>query len=100
MKIKKPSSSFAPHEVRRFILPITVASIWIVAGLMIENLLNSSSIDYSLLTYGGIVIFYALVNNILSSRSIDVRESYDWFNAISTGISLGSLTFFLPAHLS
>jgi diguanylate cyclase (GGDEF)-like protein len=100
MKIKKPSASFAPHEVRRFILPITVASIWIVAGLMIENLLNSSSIDYSLLTYGGIVIFYALVNNILISRSIDVRESHDWFNAISTGISLGVLTFFLPAHLS
>jgi diguanylate cyclase (GGDEF)-like protein len=99
MRSKKPTSSFAPHEVRRFILPITVASIWIVAGLIIESMLNSSSMDYSLIASGSIVIFYTLVNNVLIARSINFRELHGWFNAISTGIGLGLLTFFLPDHL-
>jgi hypothetical protein len=40
MRVKRPISYFAPHEVRRFILPIALPSICIFAGVIVENILN------------------------------------------------------------
>jgi diguanylate cyclase (GGDEF)-like protein len=99
MRSKKPISSFAPHEVRRFILPSTLASIGIVIGVILENILNSTSTDIPLIIYASIVIIYTLVNNVLVARASNFRETYGWFNSILTGIGLGLLPYFLPDYL-
>lgn len=96
MRSKKPISSFAPHEVRRFILPVTLASICIVVVVIVENILSSASPDFPLIAYAGIVIIYTFVNNVLVASATDFRETYGWFNAILTGIGLGLLAYFLP----
>jgi diguanylate cyclase (GGDEF)-like protein len=99
MRSKKSISSFAPHEVRRFILPITLASICIITGVILENILNSASTDIPLIVYASIAIIYTLVNNVLVARATNFRESYGWFNSILTGIGLGLLAYFLPDNL-
>jgi diguanylate cyclase (GGDEF)-like protein len=99
MRSKKPISSFAPHEVRRFILPITYASLCIVIGVILESILNGPSINIPLIAYASIVITYTLVNNVLVAKATNFREIYGWLNSILTGIGLGLLTHFLPGHL-
>ena len=99
MRSKKPISSFAPHEVRRFILPITLASICIVTGVILESILNGSSIDIPLIAYASIVTIYTTVNNVLVAKATIFREMYGWLNSILTGIGLGLLTYFLPGQL-
>ncbi len=42
MKNKKPLASFAPHEIQRFIYPITLAFVSIIAVVMIEHLVNDT----------------------------------------------------------
>jgi len=100
MRSKKPISSFAPPEVWRFILPLTVASICIVAGVIVENTLNRSLTDFSLIAFGSIVIVYTLVNHALIARTISFRETYGLLNSVLSGIGLGLLTYFLPDHLN
>ncbi len=52
MKSRKPTGSFAPQEVQRFILPITLTSIVIIVGLVLDNLINEPSLDAKLIVYG------------------------------------------------
>src|SRR5215207_5473813 len=99
MRSKKTISSFAPHEVRRFILPITLASIGIIAGIILENIFFSAVLALPLLAYGSIFIISTLINDALIVRTINFRETYGWFHAILTGIGLGLLSYFLPHHL-
>lgn len=98
MRSKKRISSFAPHEVRRFILPVTVASICIITGVILENTLDSPVTDFSLIAYGSLVIIFTLVNHMLIARTIDFRETYGLLNSVLSGIGLGLLTYFLPEH--
>ena len=99
MRARKPSSFFAPHEVRQFVLPITVTSILIMFGLIIQVLLAGPSINTGLLFYGVIVIGGTIINNFAIIRTTDFRESYGWLNAILSGIGLGLLPYFLPHYL-
>ena len=99
MKLRKPSSSFAPQEVQQFIYPITITSIVIMIGVILHNLLDSPSVDMRLLTYSGIVIVGTMMNNVVIVRTTDFRESYGWLNAILSGIGLGLLPYILPHHL-
>src|SRR5687768_9871208 len=98
MRSKKPISSFAPHEVQRFILPITFASIGIIAGILLEDIFYNGLPAFPLVAYGSIVIIYTLVNNALIVRTSNFRETYGWFNSILTGVGLGLLPYFLPDH--
>ena len=99
MKSRKPTGSFAPHEVQRFILPITISSIVIMAVLIVEDILNGPPLNISLIIYGSVVIVCTLVNNAVLIRTADFRQSYGWLNAILTGIGLGLLPYILPEHL-
>jgi diguanylate cyclase (GGDEF)-like protein len=99
MRSKRLISSFAPHEVRRFIVPVRLASLFIVMGVILENILYSTSIDIPLIAYAGIVVILMWVGNVLVDRISGFRETYGWINAILTGISLGLLVYFLPSHL-
>ncbi len=100
MKSRKPTGSFAPHEVRRFIRPITLTSIVIMVGLILLSLLNEASLNVELIVYGCIVIAGTLINNTVMVRTANFRESYGWLNAVLSGVGLGLLPYILPENLS
>ncbi|HUE98370.1 MAG TPA: hypothetical protein VMN99_03890 [Anaerolineales bacterium] len=96
MKSRKPTGSFTPQEVQRFILPITLSSIAIMTGLVLEDLLDGSSFSIGLLVYGLIIIIGTIINHFVIIHITDFRESYGWLNAILSGIGLGLLRYVLP----
>src|SRR6266536_4654658 len=99
MKNKKPLASFAPHEIQRFIYPITLAFVSIIAVVMIEHLVNDTVINIPLLIYGGMTIIYSLINNSLVIRTTNYRESYGLLNAFLSGIGLGLYIYVSPANM-
>src|SRR6266498_1763785 len=99
MKNKKPLASFAPHEIQRFIYPITLAFVSIIAAVMIEHLVNDTVVNIPLLIYGGITIIYSLINNNLVLRSTNYRERYGLINSILAGIGLGLYIYVSPANM-
>ncbi len=99
MKSRKPAGSFAPHELQRFILPITISSILIMAILIMQDLLSGSPISFNLTIYGVVVIICTLINNTVIIGTEDFQKSFGWLNAILTGIGLGVLPYLLPKQL-
>jgi diguanylate cyclase (GGDEF)-like protein len=99
MKSRKPAGSFAPHEVQQFILPITLASIAVMTGVILEELFRGSP-NLSLLVYSLMIITGTIINHFVILRTADFRESYGWSNSILSGVGLGLLPYFLPSHLS
>ncbi len=99
MKNKKTLASFAPHEIQRFIYPITLAASGVIAAVMIEHLVNDSAINVSLLIYGSIAILYLLINNNLILRSTNYREKYGLINAFASGIGLGFYIYVSPDNM-
>jgi diguanylate cyclase (GGDEF)-like protein len=100
MKSRKPTGSFAPQEIQRFILPITITSVLIMAGLILESLLNEPSLNIRLVIYGFAVIAGTIANNTVIARTTNFRESYGWLNAVLSGIGIGLLPYILPKHLN
>jgi diguanylate cyclase (GGDEF)-like protein len=100
MKSRKPTGSFAPHEIQRFILPITIASVVVMGVLIVEDLFNESPLHIGLIVYGCVVIVCTMINNTVIIRTADFRESYGWLNATLSGIGVGVLPYILPEHLS
>ena len=100
MKSRKPSGSFAPHEVQRFILPITFSSIAIMVGLILEDIFSGTSINLGRVIFGLMIVSGTVINHLVIARTSDFRESYGWLNAILSGIGLGLLTYVLPEHLN
>ena len=99
MRVRKPAGSFAPQEVQQFILPISLCSIVILAIIMLKNLFYEPSFNPELFVYGLTLITGTIINHFVIVRTADFRETYGWLNAILSGIGLGVLPFFLPAHL-
>lgn len=99
MKPRKPSGSFAPQEIRQFILPITLTSIFLMTGLIVENLFTNSLPDVRLVIFSGLLIVGTVINNAFIVRTADFRETYGWLNAILSGVGLGLLPYIVPPHL-
>jgi diguanylate cyclase (GGDEF)-like protein len=99
MSPRKPSGSFAPLEIHRFIFPITVTFTGILAGLIVGTLIDRSPPKPELIIYGGILLAGTLISDLLILRSANFRESYGWLSAILFGIGLGLLTYILPDGL-
>jgi diguanylate cyclase (GGDEF)-like protein len=99
MKNKRPIASFAPHEIQRFILPITVSFICILAIVIIEQLINDDSMNLVLLAYGLLGIGYALLNNMLVTRTDNYHERYGPLNSILTGVGLGLYAYVSPENM-
>ena len=91
MKSKRPTTSFAPHEIRRFILPLTLATILILILVIVDNFLNESQPNIPLLAYATLAIVYAASNSFLIARTTNYNESYGWTKVIISGIGLGLL---------
>jgi diguanylate cyclase (GGDEF)-like protein len=99
MTPRKPSGSFAPLEIHRFILPITITSLGIMIGLIVGSLFGRPPPEIELIIYGCFVVAGTVISNILIVRSSNFREVYGWLNAILTGVGLGLLSYVLPDNL-
>ncbi|HEX2992665.1 MAG TPA: hypothetical protein VHO49_18410, partial [Anaerolineales bacterium] len=99
MKSRKSVATFAPHEIQQFILPITLAFICIVAGVILEHLLNNIEVDVRLIVYGSVVILYSLINNALLVRTRNYGEQYGLFNAVFAGVGLGLFNYIAPENV-
>lgn len=100
MRQRKPIGSFAPHEIQRFLLPITLAFICIIAWAIIEHFINDAVPSIALLSYGLVGILAILTNNYLIIRNIDYHENYGRLNSILSGIWLGLFVYVSPNYLS
>jgi diguanylate cyclase (GGDEF)-like protein len=89
MKNKRPPASFAPHEIQRFIYPITLSFICLITGVILTHLINDVSVKIPLLIYGIAVLVYSWVNNNLIVRSPNYSERYGLGNSIVSGVGLG-----------
>ena len=96
MKITKPVTSFAPHEIRRFISPLTVAATIILAGVTLDALLNRSGASLLLAIFGILGIAYIISGHFLIVRSSFQLNMHKLLNSILTGIGLGILAILLP----
>jgi hypothetical protein len=82
MKVKKPRTTFAPQEIQRFILPVTVAFICISSGILLEQMLTNTRLEAGLLLYGVSAMLYAVINNALLVRTDDYQETFGLLDAI------------------
>jgi diguanylate cyclase (GGDEF)-like protein len=98
MKNKRPIATFAPHEIQRFVLPISLSFTCTIAGILIEHLVNDPIVNLSLLLYGIIAIIYSLINNDLIMRTTNYRERYGLINSILSGIGLGLYVYVSPQN--
>jgi len=99
MKIKRSITAFAPQEMRRFVMPLNLAAIFIMSGLAIEGILDQSISSIAIALYGVCGIIYVLIVNILITRSTTRLEFYSWTNSILSGIGLGVLFLLVPHSL-
>lgn len=96
MRSKRPTTSFAPYEIRRFILPLTLGTIASLIWVIVEHLINESTHNFLLLIYAILAILYAAVNSALIARTTQYNERYGWINAIVGGGGVGLLFYILP----
>lgn len=99
MRAKKPVASFAPHEIQRFILPITLAFVCVIAWVIINHMLNDLEINTGLVIFGFIVIFYTLINNALVVRTNNYQVTYGLINSVISGTGLGLFPYFIPENV-
>jgi diguanylate cyclase (GGDEF)-like protein len=99
MKFKRPITSFAPQEMRHFILPLTLAAILMMAGLVIESIFNHPIPGIYLTLYGIFGAIYIFAINVVFVRTTLRREIYNWVNSILSGAGLGILFLFIPDNL-
>jgi diguanylate cyclase (GGDEF)-like protein len=100
MRSRKPSGFFAPQEVRKFILPISLTSISLMVLLILENLVSGRALDIEVIVYSCVIVAGTLINNEVIVRTANFRDSYGWLNAILTGIGLGLLPYVLSENLA
>jgi len=96
MKSTKPVTPFDPHEIRRFISPVTIATIIILTIAIIESILTNLEPDFLLIIFGTLGITYIALAHSLIVQSSFRLSTYKLLNAILTGIGLGILSFLLP----
>jgi diguanylate cyclase (GGDEF)-like protein len=99
MRNKRPIATFAPHEIQRFILPITLSFVCIIAGILVEHLLNDNGLSIPLLFYGILAIIYSLINSVLLVRTNNYHERFGLVNSILSGIGLGFYVYASPADV-
>jgi diguanylate cyclase (GGDEF)-like protein len=99
MKSRKPLTSFAPHEIRRFAMPLTLASVFILVGLIVESIINRPAIAEYLILYGISGTIYVLIVNLLVIRMTRRGDFFNWVNSIISGFGLGLLVLFVPGNL-
>ena len=99
MREKKPSTTFTSHEIQRFIFPVTLAFICVIAGVLLEDILGHDQPNAQLIFYCVSAILYAVINNILLIRTHDYQQTFGLINAIFSGVWLGLFTYMAPPEV-
>ena len=99
MKYRKPLTPFAPRAVRLFVLPLTLASIFFMAGIMLDGILGEPDPNVITIIYGAVWIALTLLYDFLFAKSTIFRVPFSWFYSITSIIGLGVLIYILPPHL-
>lgn len=100
MKSTKPVNPFSPIEIRKFVMPISLAAIFVFAGMAVEVLYLPSQPSLFLFFYGVLGILYIIFCNLILVKLSNIKVSYKAINAVLTGIGLGYLSLFLPNSLT
>ena len=99
MRFKKNITSFAPQEIRQFIMPLTLTTLLIIAGLTVDSIFVHPISGTHLTLYGIFGIVYIFAADFIVARAILRREIYNWVNSILSGIGVGILFLFIPDRL-
>ena len=99
MKNRKPLRPFAPRAVRRFVLPLTLASIFFMAVIILDGMLAEPRPNYIAIVYGTAWIISILLYDLLIARSTIFHGPVSWFYSITSITGLGVLIYILPPHL-
>ncbi|MDX1377565.1 MAG: diguanylate cyclase [Anaerolineales bacterium] len=100
MKSAKPVNPFSPLEIRKFILPVSLAAILALTGMIVEMFYLSAPANKYLIYVGIAGILYIFLCNILLVRFSNIRFAYGIINALVTSIGLGYLALNLPKDLA
>ena len=100
MKSTKPVNPFSPIEIRKFVMPVSLAAIFVFAGMAVEVLYLSNQPSSFLFFYGVLGILYIIFCNIILVKLSNIKVSYKVVNAILTGLGLGYLFLVLPDSLT
>jgi diguanylate cyclase (GGDEF)-like protein len=97
MKSRRPSTAFSPHEVKRFIDPVTLATVFFMAVIVVDSILTKPNLWAIFYGLGG--IFHTVIYSRMIARSAFFRESLSWSYSVTSGIVLGLLPYILPSHI-
>jgi len=101
MKSTKPVNPFAPIEIRKFILPVSLAAILVLTGMTIESFFfETSPKAVQITSYGIFGILYIALCNILIVRFSKINLSYGIINSLFTGVGIGFLSLAFPDSLT
>src|SRR5688500_11187467 len=99
MKNRKPIAAFAPIEFRRFILPITLTTMFFMVGIILAGTLHEPR-NIPLISYGVTWIFITLIYDFLIAKSTIFHGTFSWFYAITSILGSEWLSYILPLHLN
>ncbi|GAB4463559.1 MAG: hypothetical protein Kow0070_24250 [Anaerolineales bacterium] len=99
MKSAKTIAPFAPHEIRRFISPLTLASTALMAGIIADAISAPPAPDILLALWGVAGIAYIALAHYLIVRAAFQSATYKLLNSLLTGIGIGIFNILLlPNH--
>lgn len=100
--MKNPGYSlpFSQHELRQFIFPLTLTAILILAYVLFDSLILSSTPSVWLVLFSLAGILYIMIFDRLIRSSPRFRQYSTRINPITSGIGIGILPYLLPAHLN
>jgi len=96
VKSTKPANPFAPLEVRKFTMPVSLATILVLAGMLIEVSFSATPSNIYLVIYVTIGIIYITASNTFLPLFSDAKYSHRIINSLFVGIGLGYLSLILP----
>ena len=100
MKSTKPVTPFAPHEIRQLISPLTIATVIILAILVIETIHRELEPNFLVVLFGIFGIAYISTAHFLLVRSAFRGPGYKVINFIVSGVGMGTLAVLVPMQLS
>jgi len=100
MKSRKPITAFSPHELMRFMAPVTLVMTLFMLVILMDGLLIESHPDIWMVLYGLSGILYIAIFSALVKKSAFFQENYGWYYSIITGIALGLLPSILPTSIT
>ena len=98
MKNASGSMPFSQQELRKFIIPVTVISIFVLATIVFESLFTEQSPALLPAVLSGLGILYILTVDLLIRNSPHYRINSKWVNPILSGIGIGILPYIVPNH--